>query len=110
MSTLLSIVLQWGPHPGPHTPMGPHWGGGVGPWGASGGTAVDIAWPVLVVVALAGAVLLAASLAGSRSSEPDRAMTVLHEAYARGDLDDEDFERRASRLAGSSTADPTDSK
>lgn len=112
MTELLSIVLQWGPHRGPHTPMGPHWGGGgaMDPWGATGGSAVSAAWPVVGLLLLAGAVLLAVYLLQARPSDTDRAMTVLREAYARGDLDDAEFQRRAARLDGPTNADPADSK
>ena len=109
MSDLLITILQWGPPHGPHTPMGPHSGAGgvMGPWLPAGDAAGGYTWPVLLLALAAIVVLLALfrTDTGSTERDTDRAMGVLREAYARGELTDEAFERRAARLAEPTDAD-----
>ena len=81
-------------------------GGGYGPMMGSGGTAVP-GWAVAaallvrllgIVVLVGGGYLLYRAFAGS--SDGDAAMEELRLAYARGDLSDEEYERRSERLRG----------
>lgn len=64
---------------------------GMMPWGMAGGTFL---WIVVLIVVFA--------LLFRRTSEgeeaPDAAVEELRRAYARGDVDDEEFERRLERL------------
>ena len=123
MPTLFGVLAQTGPH----GPMGPHgpgggWGGGwmgggLFPWlGPLGGLL-----SVLLVAALLGAVVYAAiALArrgrnGDAGTDGDRgrtddgeagargrddALAVLDRRYARGEIDDEEYEARRERLTG----------
>lgn len=82
--------------------MGGMWGSGTGMWG--GGTvsgwmlAVGVVTQLLLLAVLVGGgYLLYRSLVGS-TDDTDRAMAELREAYARGDLTDEEFESRRERL------------
>jgi putative membrane protein len=72
------------------------WGGGPG-WGWYGVT--HLLWWALVVVAI---VLLARRAVG-RGREPpsnvDRALEILRERYARGEIDAQEFEQRKRDLA-----------
>lgn len=57
-------------------------------------------WPlfwVLVVIILLGAVVYFLSTE-TDDTTPDRALAVLRERYARGEIEKEEFEERASRL------------
>jgi putative membrane protein len=79
--------------------MGGPWGGGM--WGDGAGMA---GWAFLLS-ALLRLALLAALVAGGyllyrelRSDGEDAALEELRLAYARGDLSDEEFERRRERL------------
>lgn len=83
-------------------------GGGGGWWGGGGGL-----WTLLSLVALlalvAGVAYLIARSAKSRRSDPatddhgmDPAMELLRERYARGDIDEEQFEERSSTLSSRS--------
>lgn len=105
MSDLIGTLLQWGPHRGPHGPMGPHGGAGVGtmPWGGTGGAGFGLLWwLVLLAVALAllvGVVSLVRRLDASAATEQD-AVAVLRARYASGEIDDEEFDRRRRRLDG----------
>jgi len=78
-------------------------GMGAGTWGFGGGMWL---WGLLWMgVLLAGAVLAARALFdwgrdGDRPQANRRPEDVLRERYARGDLDDEEFERRRETLRG----------
>jgi putative membrane protein len=109
MTDTLGVLLQWGPHHGPHgphAPMGPGGGAGMGgamPWGTAGAGGFGLVWP-LVLLGLAVAVLVAGvyllrRLDADRTAESD-ALTVLRGRYARGEIDDEEFQRRRTRLDG----------
>lgn len=106
MHELLGIVLQWGPHRGPHAPPGPHWGGGaMAPWGGAGGAGgawFGVLAPLLGLLLLAAVVVgvLYLSRSGTATAGSDRAIELLRERYARGEVSDEEFERRAARLSG----------
>ncbi|MCU4744531.1 SHOCT domain-containing protein [Natronoglomus mannanivorans] len=69
-------------------------GGTMGNWGAFGGWM--ILWPVVLIGLLALLVLWTGSRPGSE--RPDRALEELRERYARGDLSDDEFERRRRNL------------
>lgn len=101
MTTLARLVLQWGPHHGPSGPMGPHWGAEMGPWSTAGGTVLGLVWPlfglllVAALVALAAAVVMKLGVDG----DGDNADAILRERYARGEVTDDEFDKRAARLA-----------
>jgi len=77
----------------------------MGDWMGSGwwmGTIGIIVWALLLaaivfVVARLVIVPLVEGVEGGRGSD-DSAMAVLRERYARGEIDDEEFERRAEAL------------
>lgn len=85
--------------------MGPMMGGGWGHgmWGASDGVS---SW--LIVVAMGAQVVFLALLVGAgylgyraltrRDTSSDPAIEELRVAYARGDIDDDEFDRRRERL------------
>jgi len=64
--------------------VGPAWGGG---W---------LLWPLLALTVLVGVPV--AGYLRLADSGGDDALTVLRERYARGDIDEEEFERRRSAL------------
>ena len=77
--------------------------GMMGGWGVGPGTGSAPIWGLgtmlLALVAVFGVgYFLYRGLAGSRTLRRDRAMEELRTAYARGDLSDEEFERRRERL------------
>lgn len=82
----------------------PMMGGMMGWWGGGGsGMGISPLWGIgtmllLLVVVLALGYFLYRSLAGSQGLGSDRALEELRAAYARGDLSDEEFERRRDRL------------
>lgn len=105
MNTFESI-LQWGPHrgphPGPHAPMGPTGGAGAGmPWGAWG-TGGDLLLTLVVLLLLAVLLVAAVYALSSRRQRASRddteVLSVLRRRYARGDIDDEEFDRKRTRL------------
>lgn len=104
MTDALGVLLQWGPHHGPHGPMGPGGAGAGGTmaWG-TGGAGFGLVWPLLllglVVAALVAGVYLLRRLDATQNHESD-ALTVLRGRYARGEIDDEEFQRRRTRLDG----------
>lgn len=107
MTDVPVILLQAGPHGphGPHGPMGPNGGAGWGtmPWGTAGGGAwllPALLWLLVLLAVVAGLVYLAwrLVLADESSADPPDAMCVLETRYARGEVDDEEFERRRDRL------------
>ncbi len=76
---------------------GGHWDGlGWFPFGTwwTGGTS----WIVLLIVAGVIIYLVTRDEDGSATADDDRALEELRMAYARGDLSDEEFERRRQRL------------
>lgn len=84
------------------------WGGGwshmadTGMWGAGGGAWVWVVMWLVPLVVLGGlGYLLYRGLAGTTDESADPAIEELRRAYARGDLSDEEFERRRQRLAES---------
>jgi putative membrane protein len=79
------------------------WGGGMmggyGTYGGSGlwGLGMALIW---IVVLIGGGYLLYRWLAGSRSVVSDPALEELRLAYARGDISEEEYEERRSKLSG----------
>ncbi|MBX0286767.1 SHOCT domain-containing protein [Haloarcula salinisoli] len=74
--------------------MGTH--GGMG-WGMGWG--VWLLWPALLLLGGVAAYALYRSADGaSNGGGSDDAMSALRERYARGDIDDEEFERRRQTL------------
>ncbi|WP_276258586.1 SHOCT domain-containing protein [Haloglomus litoreum] len=89
-------------------PMMGMWGGGwshmadTGMWGAGGGSWVWVVMWLVPLVVLGGlGYLLYRGLAGTVDESADPALEELRLAYARGDLSDEEFERRRERLGES---------
>lgn len=72
---------------------GSGFGGMMGGWGLLGGGM--LLWPLLLVGLVALIALFARRPATGRS---DRAMVELRERYARGDLSEEEFDRRRAVL------------
>ncbi|WP_245180549.1 SHOCT domain-containing protein [Haloarcula amylovorans] len=94
---MLGGGMMWGSGMGGGSGM---WGGGM--WGGSG-TAPGWIWLVgllaqlLFLAAIVGAgYLLYRALVGGEERDP--ALSELRQAYARGDLSDEEYERRRERL------------
>lgn len=83
----------------------PCWGGGsgMGGWGmgGSGMWGFGFLWPLLWLLVIAVVVIGAVYLFRSRTNGfgSDRAMELLREQYARGEISDEEFEERSSRLS-----------
>ncbi|UHQ95160.1 SHOCT domain-containing protein [Haloterrigena alkaliphila] len=84
-------------------PHGGGAGGGMGGWGAFGG------WMFLWPIVLLGLLALLIVWAGSRrrgdridrtdrADRPDRALEELRERYARGEISEDEFERRRRNL------------
>lgn len=96
-----ALLFQWGPHRGPHGPMGP--GSGMQPWIGGGGAGVTYLWSLLGLV-LIGAVVVAGLyfavrlLRAPESGVENDALSVLRQRYARGEIDEEEFDERRSRL------------
>ena len=85
--------------------MGPTMGGAWdhGMWGASDGASgwmfvVGVGMQLLFLALLVGAGYLGYRALSGSGGSTDPAMDELRSAYARGDLDDEEFERRRDRL------------
>jgi putative membrane protein len=76
------------------------------PWGAAGGGLLPaLLWLLVLLAVLAGLAYLVLRLAdgrstGGRSADGSDPVRVLETRYARGEIDDEEFERRRDRLAG----------
>lgn len=113
MTTLSRLLLQWGPHPGPHGPgphgpMGPTWGpmGSGGGWMAPGAGLVPVLFGALLVgLVLGAAYLLVRGADGRRDADgADEALAALRTRYATGEIDAEEFEARRTRLGGGSNA------
>ena len=79
---------QWGPHHGPHGPMGPDWvaRNGLEPWSSTAGTGfellVPIIWAILLLVVLVGLVYLLGTR--KRGSTSDRTTTSMRDRGVRG--------------------------
>lgn len=90
----IGILLQWGPHYGPH--HGPMGGAG----GVGGGFLWGPLWILLAIVVLIGGAFLAFHLL--QEQEPtetaDEALKLLRRRYATGEIDEEEFENRRTRL------------
>ena len=73
------------------------WGGGWG-WGWFGIVHMVLWWFLIIL----GIVVLAKWLfgGGGRSTERDRALTILRERYARGEIDKQEFDARKRDLGG----------
>lgn len=81
--------------------MGGAWDHGM--WGASDGAlgwmlVVGVGMQLLFLALLVGAGYLGSRALTASGGSNDPAMDELRSAYARGDLDDEEFERRRDRL------------
>ena len=109
LATLSTLLLQWGPHhptgPGgpmaPQGPMGPGgwFGAGTMPWGMGTG----FGWWLLLLLLVLAAVVVAALALWAQSAgggDTDDAMEALRTRYARGDIDDDEFEHRRRKLDG----------
>ncbi|WP_254768491.1 SHOCT domain-containing protein [Salinilacihabitans rarus] len=83
-------------------PMMGLWGGHVWNGGLWDGTGAVWTWLLLslppLIVLLALGYLLYRALRGSGGRRPDPAIEELRAAYARGEIDDEEFEQRRRRL------------
>lgn len=83
-------------------PMGGMWGGdhmwNGHMWGNGGGWAWLVMWLVALAVFFGIGYLLYRAVGGSPDRRTDPAMEELRMAYARGDLTDEEFEKRRERL------------
>lgn len=102
MAILHDVLVQWGPHRGPHGPMDPHWGTGSGMMpGGGAGVGIALVWPLLWLILVALVVIAAVYLIRSESiaDDQDRAMELLREQYARGEITDEEFDERSAKLA-----------
>mgnify|MGYP002761577921 CR=1 FL=1 len=105
MNIPFQSFAQWGPHHGPHGPMGPDWvaRSGLAPWSRAGAEGFALLLPILSILLLAVLVIGAIYLLGTMSNqrEPDHAQKLLRERYARGEITDEEFETRTTRLTDS---------
>lgn len=95
-------VLQTCPYWGAGGGMG-GWGmGGSGMWGGSGMGGVGLLGPLLWLLVVAAIVAGGAYLvtrARADEAGPERATELLRERYARGEIDEAEFDERAARLA-----------
>lgn len=87
---MLMMVFAW--------PMMGLWGGGHMLDGGSGVGAWLLIWLPMILVVLGGTYLLYRAVGGSSKDRSDPALEELRLAYARGDLSDEEFDRRRQRL------------
>jgi putative membrane protein len=70
------------------------------PWGTAGGLLPTLLWLLVLLAVLAGLAYLVWRLAEERSADESDPIAVLETRYARGEIEDEEFERRRDRLAG----------
>ncbi|WP_459194525.1 SHOCT domain-containing protein [Halosimplex sp. J119] len=95
MTDTITLLLQTGPHHGPHGgAMGPFGGGGMefaAPWG--------LLWIALWIgLFTAGLYLLATRTDNRNPSEPTDPVITLERRYARGEIDEEEFDERRAKL------------
>lgn len=83
----IALQLRMGPESG-------SWVGGA--WGWGFGFLWPLLWLVVLVATIGVVVYLLTQQSGSTNA--DQALGVLRERYARGEIEDEEFEERASRL------------
>lgn len=83
---------MWESQSGTHMWDNGMWGGTQPIWGWL------LIWVVLFVVLLGGGYLLYRTLEEPKTNGTDAALEELRLAYARGELSDEEFEKRVSRL------------
>lgn len=79
--------------------MGGMWSGGM--WGAGGASGWMLGGVVMQLLALAivvGGIVLGYRAVTAQDDAADPALAELRAAYARGDLSDEEYERRRERL------------
>lgn len=83
-------------------PMMGAWGGGHmwnGAWNGTGWSWLWLVpWGIVLLFVVGIGYLLYAALRGSTSREEDAALEELRIAYARGDLSEEEYEKRRDRL------------
>ena len=96
IDTLATVLAQ----AGPMGPMGGSWHGPMshGSWGAMGATWWGPFALLLTVLVVVAAALLWTRMGGDLARGDD-ALAELRRAYARGDLTDEEYERRRTRLS-----------
>ena len=80
-----------------------HMGTTTGSWGHMSGIGLGLGWLFmlavpLILVAVVGYLVVAALDDGGTGKPEDEALADLRAAYARGEIDDEEFENRRSRL------------
>jgi putative membrane protein len=68
-------------------------------WGPGFGGGMFL-WPLVLLLVIAGLVYWA-TRRGKEDEGEDRAMRLLREQYAKGEIDDEEFEERRSKLMSS---------
>ena len=76
------------------------------PWG-TGGTGLGLFWALVALALVVGVLALGLYLMGRLGDAGDTgsdAMRVLDVRYARGEIDDEEYERRRTRLGGRSSS------
>ncbi len=71
------------------------WGGGG--WGMFGGIGMLVWWGLVIALIVFAVRYFAASGRGT-SAGPDRALDILRERYARGEINKEEFEARKREL------------
>lgn len=97
---ILVMVFAWpmmGMWGGGHMWNGGMWNGGM--WNGSGVPGIwFVMWLVLLLIFLGGGYLLYRTLTRSDHDTTDTALEEVRLAYARGELSDEQFEKRRERL------------
>lgn len=78
-----------------HSTMG--WGWHDGGWGLFG--FMHVLWWVLIVVAIVALIRAVGGRHGLRGPGEDRALSILRERYARGEIDKTEFDQRKRDLA-----------